>query len=49
MTKFMEEARRFSLNFVYYFLNKYKNLNIIDNKMLEKYISVVIFNLMMMI
>ena len=43
MTKFMEKARCFFLNFVYYFLNKYKNLNIIDNKMLEKYISVVFF------
>lgn len=49
MTKFMEKARHFSLNFVYYFFNKYKNLNIIDNKMLEKYISVVFFYLMMMI
>jgi hypothetical protein len=49
MTKFMEKARRFFLNFVYYFLNKYKNLNIIDNKRLKKDIDIVIFNLMMMI
>ena len=49
MTKFMEKARCFFLNFVYYFLNKYKNLNIIDNKILEKYISVVFFYLIMMI
>jgi hypothetical protein len=45
----MEKARHFSLNFVYYFLNKYKNLNIIDNKRLKKDIDIVIFNLMMMI